>query len=144
MKKKLIGLGLLFGLTFNYAIATEVAIVDVQKIVQSSKQVQSLKNEQKLKAKELMSFVENARKDVASVSDTNKKQNLEAKYNKELNAKKEKMEKDYATKLKNIENSIADVVAQQAKAKGYDIVITKNIVIYGGADITDDVIKFVK
>lgn len=144
MKIKLIILTIALSLGFNCAFATEVAYVDVQKVVEASKRVQALKKEQQLKTKELMNFVEKARKDVASVSDTKKKQALEEKYNKELNVRKEKMEKDYSAKLKSIETFIAGVVEQQAKAKGFDMVITKNIVIYGGVDITNDVIKLLR
>ena len=54
------------------------------------------------------------------------------------------MDKEYASKLKSIEDSISKVIAEQAKAKGYDMVITKGIVLYGGNDITNDIIKAVK
>ena len=138
-------LGLLVSLlSVNSVFAAEIACVDVQKVVSSSSQVKALKTEQQKKAKELVSFVEKARKEVAAVSDTQKKQALEEKYNKELVTKKEKMDKEYATKLKSIETSITKVIAEQAKAKGYDMVITKGIVLYGGNDITDDVIKAIK
>ena len=138
-------LGLLVSLlSVNSVFAAEIACVDVQKVVSSSSQVKALKTEQQKKAKELVSFVEKARKEVAAVSNTQKKQALEEKYNKELVTKKEKMDKEYATKLKSIETSITKVIAEQAKAKGYDMVITKGIVLYGGNDITDDVIKAIK
>ena len=138
-------LGLLVSLlSVNSVFAAEIDCVDVQKVVSSSSQVKALKTEQQKKAKELVSFVEKARKEVAAVSDTQKKQALEEKYNKELVTKKEKMDKEYATKLKSIETSITKVIAEQAKAKGYDMVITKGIVLYGGNDITDDVIKAIK
>ena len=38
-------------------------------------------------------------------------------------------------------NGISDTIAAQAKAKGYTMVITKAVVVYGEEDITDDVIK---
>lgn len=132
------------GLSFNAAFAGGIACVDVQKVVSASSQVQALKKEQQKKTKDLIAFIEKARKDVAAVSDTKKKQALEEKYNKELVAKKEKMDKEYASKLKSIEDSISKVIAEQAKAKGYDMVITKGIVLYGGNDITSDIIKAVK
>ena len=136
------------GVTFaNFAMSdvpSKIAVVDVQQVVNSSSQVQALKKEHQAKAKDLISFVEKARKDVAATTDPKKKQALEEKYNKELVAKKEKMDKEYASKLKSIEDSISKVIAEQAKAKGYDMVITKGIVLYGGNDITSDIIKAVK
>lgn len=131
----------------NFAMSdvpSKIAVVDVQKVVTSSSQVKALKKEQEAKAGEIVKFVENARKDVAAQSDVNKKKALEAKYNKELVAKKGAMDKTYATKLKAIDDSISQVIAAKAKASGYDIVLSKGVVLYGGSDITADIMKVVK
>ena len=131
----------------NYAISdvpSKIAVVDVQKVVASSRQVQDLKTEQQAKAQEVISFVEKARKEVAETTDVNKKQALEDKYNKELNERKEKIEKNYTRKLEDIDKKISAIIAGQAKAGNFDIVIAKGAVLYGGTDITDTVIKGVK
>ena len=141
MKKRIIALSLLLGLTSNMAFSTEVAFVDVQKVVESSATVQALKKEQEKKAKEMVAFVEKARKDVAAAKDEKRKVALEEKYNKELLAKKEKIEKDYTAKLKTIEDSISETIAAQAKTLGYDMVVAKSLVLYGANDITEQVIK---
>ena len=56
----------------------------------------------------------------------------------------EKMDKDYAEKLKNIDKSISKKIEDEAKAKGYEIVLSKGIVLFGGKDITNEIIKAVK
>jgi Skp family chaperone for outer membrane proteins len=58
--------------------------------------------------------------------------------------KREKIETDYAQKLKQIDASISQQIEQQAKAKGYNLVLSKGIVLFGGDDITNDIIKVVK
>ena len=121
-----------------------VAIVDVPQVVSASPQVQALKKEQQAKAEELVKFIEKARKDVAGISDANKKKAAEEKYTKELQQKREKIEADYATKLKAIDTSISSQIASTAKAKGYNLVLSKGIVLYGGKDITADIVKIVK
>lgn len=121
-----------------------VAIVDVPVVVNASAQVQALKKDQQAKAQEIVKFIEKARKDVASISDAKKKQAAEEKYNKELQAKKEKMDADYAAKLKAIDESISSQIAAKAKADGYDVVLSKGIVLYGGKDITSEVAKIIK
>ena len=141
MLKKTIVLFLLFGLISNVSFATEVAFVDVQKVVYSSSAVKALKKEQEAKAKELLVFVEKARKDVAATKDEKKKLNLEVKYNKEYLSKREKIEKDYSEKLLNIEKGITKTIEEQAKKLGYDMVIAKGTVLYGGNDITEYIIK---
>ena len=57
-----------------------VAIVDVPQVVNASAQVQALKKDQQAKAEEIVKFVEKARKDVASITDANKKKAAEIPY----------------------------------------------------------------
>ena len=121
-----------------------VAIVDVPQVVNASAQVQALKKDQQAKAEEIVKFVEKARKDVASITDANKKKAAEEKYNKELMAKIEKMDQDYAAKLKALDTSISQQINEKAKADGYDLVLSKGIVLFGGNDITSEIIKVVK
>ena len=150
MKKNLGLLSLLTALVCSMTINTvmahdfNVAIVDVPQLVSSSAQVQALKKEQQTKAEEMVKFIEKARKDVADITDANKKKAAEDKYNKEFQAKKEKMDKEYADKLKAIDDSISKQINDQAKAKGYDLVLSKNMVLYGGKDITAELVKSIK
>lgn len=125
-------------------VTSKIAVVDVQQVVNSSAQVQALKKEQQAKSKDIVTFIEKARKDVASTTDVKKKQALEQKYNNELKAKKEAMDKNYSTKLSAIDAAITSKIAEQAKVGNYDIVLAKGVVLYGGDDITEAVKKVVK
>lgn len=129
-----------FSADFKYAI------VDVQQVVSSSKQVSALKAQQNTKVKELTSFIQNAQKQLQAEKNADKRKELEDKFNKELNAKKTAMDKNYATQLSNIDKNISNIIAQQAKTKGYDLVLAKGVVLYSGTgtDITNDIIKIVK
>lgn len=122
----------------------KVAVVDIPQVVSSSAQVKNLKKEQQAKADELVKFVEKARKDVAAVSDETKKKDLETEYTKELQTKREKMEKEYLTKLSAIDDNISKTVETQAKEGGYNLVLAKGVVLHGGEDITQAVIKALK
>lgn len=152
-KIKILTVGLLTfiaGMAFsNFAMSdvpstSKIAVVDVQQVVNSSSQVQALKKEQQAKMKEVVAFVEKARKDVAGTTDVKKKQALEEKYNKELNNKKTAMDKNYSDKLNAIDTAISKQIENQAKLGGYDIVLAKGVVLYGGSDITEAVKKAVK
>ncbi len=120
-----------------------VAVVDVQAVVNASPAVQALKKEQEANAKDLITFIEKARKDVAATTDEKKKKSLEEKYNKELVSKREKYEKAYTSKLSQIDESISKTIADTAKAKGYTVVVAKGAVLYGGTDLTNEVKKAV-
>lgn len=122
------------------------AVVDVPQVVAASKQVNTLKNQQNAKIQELTAFVQNAQKQLQAEKNADKRKALETKLNKELNAKKTAMDKSYAAQLAGIDKNISAVIAQQAKTKGFDLVLAKGVVLYStqGTDITGDVIKAVK
>lgn len=135
--------------TSNFALSKaptdfSVATVDIQKVVSNSAQVNTLKQEEKQKKEDLINFVKKARADVAKETDKDKKQALEDKYNKQLNEKKQAIETDYAKKLREIDTNITKTIQAKAKTSNYNVVLSKNIVLYGGTDITDEVSKEVK
>ena len=137
-------IGLALGNFAMSDVPSKIAVVDVTSVVGASSQVKALKKDLEAKTKEIVVFIEKARKDVAATTDVKKKQALEEKYNKELAAKKAAMDKNYATKLSAIDDSISKQIEAQAKAGGYDIVLAKGAVLYGGSDITEAVKKAVK
>lgn len=146
MKKLLVTTLLLvtMGIT-NAAMAdTKIAVVDVQAVVSKSAQVQALKKEQQTKMQELEKWLKTVRADVEKQQTQEGKEKLVKKYNAEFAKKKEAIAKNYQTKLQEIDKSITATIASQAKLKGYDMVITKGTVLYGGDDITQDIIKVVK
>lgn len=134
------------GLSFSSVQAQDfsVAVVDVPQVVNASKQVQALKKEQQAKTEEIVKFIDKARKDVSSITDADKKKAAEEKYTKELQLKKERMDVEYAEKLKAIDTSISQQIAAQAKQDGYSVVLSKGVVLYGGEDITSKIMKIVK
>lgn len=146
MKKLLVTTLLLatMGIT-NAAMAdTRIAVVDVPAVVNKSAQVQALKKEQQTKMQELEKWLTTARADVEKQKTQEGKEKLVKKYDAEFAKKKEAIAKNYQTKLQEIDKSITATIASQAKLKGYDMVITKNTVLYGGDDITIDIMKAVK
>jgi outer membrane protein len=146
MKKTILVTALILGLASINPVSadTRIAVVDVQAVVAQSKQVQALKTEQTKKLEDLQKWLKTVSEDVAKQKTDDGKQKLTAKYNAEFSKKKEAIAKDYQARLQAIDKSISDTIAQQAKAKGYDIVLAKGMVLYGGDDITADINKVVK
>ena len=146
MKKTILTAAIILGLsTMNAAFAdTKIAIVDVQAVVAQSQQVKALKKEQQTKIQDLEKWLTIVRADVEKQQTQEGKDKLLKKYNAEFAKKKETIAKDYQAKLQTIEKSISDTITQQARAKGYDIVIAKGMVLYGGDDITAEITKVVK
>ena len=146
MFKKITILTAFIILTCNLAQADvkKVAVVDVQKIVNKSAQVQALKKEQQAKQKEMAQFIKKAGEDIKKQPDEKQRKALAKKYDTELKAKREANAKTYKTKLETADKNITNTIIQQAKAQGYDLVLTKGVVLYGGDDITESIMKVVK
>lgn len=116
-----------------------VAVVDLQKLVSNSAQVKQLKQEHNRKMEELNKIVINARGEIANETDQNKIVQLEEKYTKEFNTKKNLLENEYNAKLDSIEKSIREEIAKKAKKDDYDYVFAKSVLLYGGKDITNEI-----
>ena len=121
-----------------------IAVVDVQAVVSKSAQVQALKKEQQSKMQDLEKWLNTAQADVQKQQTKEGKEKLLKKYNTEFGKKKEAIAKDYAARLQAVDKSITDTIATQARLKGYNMVISKGVVVFGGDDITADVQKVVK
>ena len=121
-----------------------IAVVDVQAVVAKSAQVQALKKEQQTKISELEKWLKTAQADVQKQQTQEGKEKLLKKYNTEFAKKKESIAKDYQTRLQAVDKSITETITATAKAKGYNMVISKSMVIMGGDDITADIQKIVK
>ena len=135
-----------FGLN-NVAMSNingKIAVVDVQTVVSNSAQVKTLKKNQEKNIQELDKWIKTARTDIEKQKTEAGKEKLAKKYDAELLKKREKISKEYNEKLKEIDSSISATIAEQAKAGGYDIVLSKGVVLFGGEDITKAISKAVK
>ena len=91
------------------------------------------------KMEELNKIIVNARGAIANETDSAKIVQLEEKYTREFNTKKQALEKDYNTRLNNIEKSIQAEIEKKAQKDKYDYVFAKSVVLYGGKDITSEI-----
>ncbi len=121
-----------------------IAVVDVNKVVLQSKKVQELKAEQETRIRELNQWLANVKAEVDSRITNEEKQALVNEYNKQFAQKQNDIKAKYTEQLQLIEKNISDLIAKIAEEKGYDLVLSKYITLYGGDDITEDVIEVVE
>lgn len=143
MKKSLLILSLVCSIGAVFA-NDEVAIVDLQQLVSNSSQVKQLKIEHNKKSGELDKIIINARGEISNEKDPAKVLLLEDKYMKEFNNKKEALENEYNSKLSSIEKNIKNEITKKAQKDGYKYVFAKSVVLYGGKDITNELIGSIK
>ena len=143
MKKSLLLFCLIFSGLSVFA-NEDIAVVDLGRIVENSAQVKQLKQEHSKKIAELDKIIVNARGEIANEKDPAKVLLLEDKYVKEFNESRNALEKEYKYRLSNIEKSIKDEVAKKAKINSYEYVLAKSVVLYGGKDITEELLNSIK
>jgi outer membrane protein len=122
----------------------KIAVVDVQKVVDNSSEINKLKLARKNGLDDLQIFVLNAQKTLEKEKNRVKKKELEDSYNKELNERKQSIDENYSQKLLVIDKNITKMIESKAKKAGFNLILAKNEVLYGGTDITSEIIKELK
>lgn len=123
---------------------SKIATIDVAAIVGQSEQVQALKTEQAAQAQALAQWLQAAQAEVEKQSDAKKKEELLQQYNAEFAQRRDAVAQQYAARLQEVDSSIKQTIADEAKKLGYKVVIVKDVTVYGGDDITEIVAKSVK
>lgn len=147
MKKLLVTTLLMatIGFTSSVMADTRIAVVDVQAVVASSSQVQALKKEQQTKLQELDKWLKTVKADVDKQQTKEGKEKLIKKYDAEFIKKQQDIRENYAKKLQAIDVNITQAIANEAKAKGYNLVLSKQGgVVYSSDDLTANIKKAVK
>ncbi len=122
----------------------KIGVVDVKAVVEKSSAVTKLKKSQNAKKAELNKWITDAKNQVNAQKNKEERAKLIKKLDAELVKKQQTIASDYTKKLTEIDKSISTTIAQSAKAQGYNIVLSKAAVLYGGDDITSIVSKAVK
>ena len=143
MRKKLLLVLFIFSGMSVFA-ADDIAVVDLNRVVESSNLVKQLKQEHSKKIAELDRIIVNARGEISNEKDPAKVLLLEDKYMKEFNSKREALERDYNNRLSVIEKDIKSEISKKAEKDGYDYVLAKSVVLYGGKDITGELLNSIK
>ena len=142
--KKILVLSIIILSASSVFAEEKIAVVDLQQIVANSAQVKQLKQEHSKKIADLDKIIINARGEILNEKDPAKVLLLEDKYMKEFNTKKESLELDYNKRLSVIEKNIKNEITKKAQKDGYDYVLAKSVVLYGGKDITNELSTSIK
>ena len=122
----------------------KVAVIDVSQVLSKSSEVQTLKRSQEKDMEELNTLISKAQNELLNENDKTKLLQKEAVYRKEIETKKFKMEKEYNSKLAKINENIKSLISKEAKKSNYNLVLPTGMVISGGEDITENVVKQMK
>lgn len=127
------------------AEAAVVAKVDTKRLFEQYKEAQTSQSEFKKKAEayqqefmEKNRLLQEAQKEGKSKAELEK---MTRKFESELKPKKEAVEKLDRELSARLKKKIEATIQEIARARGYAVVVDKQVVLYGGDDITDDVLK---
>ena len=134
-------LSLALGINISANADQKIASIDIQKIVDNSAEIQELNKEQEAKIQELEKWVDVVKADIELQKTDAGKEKLFKKYRASYVKKKADILKSGQVKMEAIMKNISETIKAQAQEKGYDVIITKGVVIYGADDITEDVQK---
>jgi Skp family chaperone for outer membrane proteins len=121
-----------------------VAVIDVPEVLSNSPEVQELKHTQDKEMEELNTLISKAQNELLNEQNRSVLLQKEVKYRKEIATKKESIDKEYNEKISKINEDIKNIISQEAKKEHYNLVLPTGIVISGGDDITQNVIKHIK
>lgn len=119
----------------------KVAVVDITKVMEQSKDIKNLKASQDKQLKELENLISKAQNEIVNTKDQNKAIELQTNYSKEIETKRNAIDEEYSKKIVQITSNIKNLISTQAKKTDYNLVLPTGMVISGGDDITDNVIK---
>ena len=121
-----------------------VAVVDVSQLLSHSPEAQELKRIQDKETEEINTLISKAQNEILNTSDKNEMIAKEAAYRKQIEAKKSDMDKIYSSKLEELNKKIRSLISTEAQKEHYNLVLPVGMVISGGDDITETIVKTMK
>ena len=122
----------------------KVAVIDVPTVLSNSSEIQELKRLQDKDMEELNILISKAQNELLNEPDKSKLLQKEAAYRKQIEKKKKEIDEKYNSKLAKINDNIKNVINKEAQKSNYNLVLPTGMVISGGEDITDNVVKKMK
>ena len=139
--------GLGFGMNniaFSNAMPASVAYVNVPQLLEASKVLKSAQDTQLKQTKDMLKWYDTASADIQKQTTKASKDALIKKYEAQLTQKKKTIKDSYSKKVTQVDNQLNEIITSKAKAMGYTLVLRKDAVLFGGKDITGDILPLVK
>ena len=139
------GLGFSFNnIAFSDVTPSKVAYVNVSKLLQSSKTLKAAEDAQVKQTKDMLKWYDTAAADIQKQQTKAGKDALIKKYEAQLTQKKKNIKDAYAKKVNQVDTQLDNAITTKAKAMGYELVLRKDAVLFGGTDITAEILPLVK
>ena len=121
-----------------------VATIDVARIAAGSSALAELNQRQQADMMEFQKWIKEAQAEVKKQKSKQQRDELTKKFDEELMQKQQALQQEYSATLKNIDTEISNIIKKAAKSKGYSVVLSKDSVVSGGTEITDEILELIK
>ena len=118
----------------------DTGVVDLDKVINSYSKYLDFAADMKVKQADIEKFVADTNKQLKDAKTPVEKKNLEEKATKDYEDKIQAIKENQVKQLKEIEDNVYSAIEQTSKLKKIDMVLNKAGVLYGGIDLTDEVI----
>jgi len=129
------------GLSGLQSYAQQVGVVDLDKIVNNYSKAQDVSADLKVKEAELQKFLAEAQKQLKDAPSPVEKKNLEEKLTQQFKTKSEDFKDAQIKQWKQIEDNIFSAIETVSKTNRLDVVLVKSSVLFGGNDVTDQILN---
>lgn len=124
--------------------SNNIAKIDVAQIAANSSALAELNKSQQEDMTELQNWIKEAQASVKKEKSSKKREELTKKFEEELMQKQQTLQIKYSEELKRIDKEVSSIIEKKAKSKGYSVVLSRDSIVSGGTDITEDVIDLIK
>lgn len=123
--------------------ALKLGVINIQAVVAQSPAVIALRDEEQAKRASLQDWVNARNVEIAAAEEANKAK-LTQKYQAELNERQQAMQADYTKRVQEIDADLNKLIAAEAKKEELDYVFNVGSIIFGGKDITPEILEAIK
>ena len=120
--------------------AEDIGVIDITSVWDKYQKSVSISKSADERDVELEKFLLDKKRLIAQGSTPVERKNLEDKYAKEFQLKVDDAKKWYSTEQQQLETNVMSAIKTVACQKGISVVFSKKTAIYGGVDITNEVI----
>ncbi len=139
------GLGLgLNNVAFSDGATVKIGYVNVAKLLTASKTLKAAEDTRTKEAKDLKKWFDDASLEIQKKQTPQEKQALAKKYESQLEQKRKTIKDAYVKKVNEVDKQLDSVITQKSKELGYTVVLRKDSVLFGGTDITSQIVPLVK
>lgn len=121
----------------------KIATIDIVAIARGSNEVAALRLYENKEREALSAYMQKAKAEVLKEKDKTKQTQLQKKHIQVYKTKQNKLQSHIAKKSNAIDKKIYDSIKTYADTKGYNLVFSKSALIYGGEDISAEIIKVI-